>query len=64
MTLDEFLNMDEFWQEAVFSAVQEHVEYQNKEQKKSFEDMTKRIEDLKPHSSSLSGVSKPSFVMS
>lgn len=64
MPLEEYLNLDEFWQEAVFGAVQEYIEAQNKEQKKSFEDMTKRIEDLKPHSSPLNNIAKPSFHLS
>lgn len=63
MTLEDFLNLDEFWQQAVFESVNHFVKEQNKEQQKSLNSMTERIEQLRPYSSPMAAVPKPQFSM-
>lgn len=54
--------MDDFWQEAVLTAINEHVKQQNEQQTKQMQEMTQRIEGMKPHQSAMSGVPMPSFL--
>lgn len=63
MSLEDFLALDEFWQQAVFDSVNNLVKDQNKEHEKSIEAMTSKIEELRPHSSAFNGIAKPTFLM-
>lgn len=63
MSLEDFLALDEFWQQAVFEAVNSFVKDQNKEQEKAINAMTSRIEEMRPHSSPFNGMNKPNFLM-
>lgn len=57
----DFLTMDDFWSEAVSTAVNSYVKEQNDQQSKSIKDMESRLESLKPQQSSFSGIPMPSF---
>ncbi|MBD2201563.1 hypothetical protein H6G33_09410 [Calothrix sp. FACHB-1219] len=60
MSLEEYLALDEFWQEAVYSSVSNFVDEQNKEQKKTFDEMSKKIEDLAP-ANHMASINRPTF---
>ena len=56
-----FIEMDMFWREALTQSVNAFVKDQNEAQKEVMDSMTRKIEELKPNQSLLSGTPKPSF---
>lgn len=61
MDLESFLDLDEFWQEAIFQSVNNFVKEQNKEQQSALNSMTEKIETLRPYSSPISNLPRPQF---
>lgn len=61
MELESFLNLDEFWQEAVFQSVNNFVKEQNKEQQNVLNSMTEKMEAVRPYASPLAALPKPQF---
>lgn len=54
--------MDDFWLEAVVMSVNTHVKEQNEQQTKQIQEMTNRIESMKPYQSAMTGMPSPSFL--
>ncbi len=63
MTLEDYLNLDEFWQQAIFESVNDFVKDQNKAQQGAIESMTEKIEQLRPYSSPIASMPKPNFTL-
>lgn len=57
--LQEFIQQDEYMQEAAYQAASNYIQNQNKKQKQSLEEMTKSLENM--NSNPLSEIKKPSF---
>lgn len=57
--LQEFIQQDEYMQEAAYQAASNYIQNQNKKQQQSLEEMTKSLENM--NSNPLSDIKRPSF---
>ncbi len=64
MRLEDYLNLDEFWQQALLEAVNDFVKEQNKEQQRALGSVTEKLEQIRPYSSAMNSMPKPTFMMS
>ena len=66
MTIEQWVNYDDYWQEAIFQAVSGLVENQKKESSKHTEDILKAMGsgNEQPYISPMATMPKPTFQMS